>query len=108
MEYRPCIDAGRREDAGRDARAHARLADRDDRLLGVHALRPELTQQAERDVQRAGNVTLVPLGLLTDVEHLHGALFEQLLEPVDLPGYELGGRAPFGEVAAQLKGSDRT
>ena len=61
-------------------------------LLGVHAFRPESAQQAERDVQRAGDVTLVALGLLAHVEHLHGALLEQPLQLVELHGHERLGR----------------
>ena len=69
---------------------------------------PKSTQQAERDVQGAGNVTLVPLGLLPDVEHLHGALFEQLLELVELHGHDRVGRAAFGDVAGKFEEADGT
>ena len=68
------------------------------------------TQQAERDVEGAGNVTVVapPLGLLPDVEHFHGALFEQVLELVEFHGHDHVRRAAFGDVAGKFEEADGT
>src|SRR5512133_2356324 len=106
LQHRTGVDARGAQDTCRDARPHAGLADRHDRLVRVHAIGPESAQQPERDVERARDVGLVALGLLPHVEYLHGAFLEQPFQVVELDGYG-GFRQPArSDVAGELEESD--
>ena len=59
-------------------------------------------------MERARNVPLVALRLLADVEHLHGALLEQLLQLVQLHGVELLRHRHVGDVTGELEEPDGT
>src|SRR4029079_17296170 len=100
------IDTGRRQHARSDARTHAGLADRDDGLARVDAVRAELAQQPERNVERAGDVALVTLVLLPHVDHLYRVLFEQTLELVELDRLARIRHRNAGDVARKLEEAD--
>ena len=95
-----------RDHAGRDRGAGATRADGDNRTILGQVVQ-KLAHDPVRHVSGAVDVALVPLGLLTHVEHFDVALREEPVELIELDRLELLARLGLGEVAAELEETDR-
>src|SRR3990172_7791800 len=98
------IEAARGEDAGRDRRPWARLADRHDRPVAREIRLPE-REQAIRDVATARDVAGIALVLFADVDQLR-AVCEQGVQLVDRHELERL-RSTSEDVSDDLEQADR-
>src|SRR5215217_4596905 len=106
VEDRSRVHAARLQDARRDRRTRAGVADRHDRLFAEAVVAD--AEQPVRDIARSRDVAAVALVLLAHVDHLDLAGCKQALELVDLDRREPVFARRVERVAGDVEQRDRT